>query len=130
MQQKGSQAIFRWHVKISHWNYSVCLQIDQQMTKLSLGLCKNCPLGVPQGHVHVYMHYRSVPIERTGRGPQNSCALKARRALNIYPIFSGPTNFYVYGSIRYCLHYVTVLLIFLELIFDPIKCVKYLEAIN
>ena len=41
------------------------------------------------------------------------------------PIFSGPTNFYVYGSIRYCLHYVTVLLIF-----DPIKCVKYLEAIN
>ena len=42
-----------------------------------------------------------------------------------YPIFSGPTNFYVYGSIRYCLLYATVLLIF-----DPIKCVKYLEAIN
>ena len=36
-----------------------------------------------------------------------------------YPIFSGPTNFYVYGSIRYCLLYVTVLLIF-----DPIKCVN------
>ena len=42
-----------------------------------------------------------------------------------YPIFSGPTNFYVYGSIRYCLLYATVLLVF-----DPIKCVKYLEAIN
>ena len=42
-----------------------------------------------------------------------------------YPIFSGPTNFYVYGSIRYCLLYAIVLLIF-----DPIKCVKYLEAIN
>ena len=42
-----------------------------------------------------------------------------------YPIFSGPTNFYVYGSIRYCLLYATVLLIF-----DPIKCVNYLEAIN
>ena len=42
-----------------------------------------------------------------------------------YPIFSGPTNFYVYGSIRYCLLYATVLLIF-----DPIKCVKFLEAIN
>ena len=41
-----------------------------------------------------------------------------------YPIFSGPTNFYVYGSIRYCLLYATVLLIF-----DPIKCVKYLGAI-
>ena len=36
-----------------------------------------------------------------------------------YPIFSGPTNFYVYGSIRYCLLYATVLLIF-----DPIKCVN------
>ena len=39
--------------------------------------------------------------------------------------FFGPTNFYVYGSIRYCLHYATVLLIF-----DQIMCVKYLEAIN
>ena len=36
-----------------------------------------------------------------------------------YPIFSGPTNFYVYGRIRYCLLYATVLLIF-----DPIKCVN------
>ena len=25
------------------------------------------------------------------------------------PFFSGPTNFYVDGSIRYCLHYATVL---------------------
>ena len=74
----------------------------------------------------VYITYIQGSPDRTRlSGSTELMRVKGEAHIKYLSHFSGPTNFYVYGSIRHCLHYATVLLIF-----DPIKCVKYLEAIN